>query len=109
MTVLTWTDDRVEQLKKLWESGLSASQIAAELGNRQSPSAWAFRPRQEPLLGGAASAQGPPGPAHDAGFAPGLAWQHGAGPRFRSRDGTGSDRLRQCGADEPAAVAAGAE
>lgn len=33
MTVMTWTDDRVEQLKKLWESGLSASQIAAELGN----------------------------------------------------------------------------
>src|SRR5258706_12598398 len=33
MTVLTWTDDRVEQLKKLWDSGLSASQIAAELGN----------------------------------------------------------------------------
>lgn len=33
MTILTWSDDRVEQLKKLWESGLSASQIAAELGN----------------------------------------------------------------------------
>src|SRR4030081_3400330 len=33
MTVLTWTDDRVEQLKKLWESGLSASKLAAELGN----------------------------------------------------------------------------
>lgn len=33
MTVMTWTDDRVEQLKKLWEGGLSASQIAAELGN----------------------------------------------------------------------------
>jgi len=33
MTVLTWSDDRVEQLKKLWENGLSASQIAAELGN----------------------------------------------------------------------------
>lgn len=33
MTVISWTDDRVEQLKKLWESGLSASQIAAELGN----------------------------------------------------------------------------
>lgn len=32
-TVMTWTDDRVEQLKKLWEGGLSASQIAAELGN----------------------------------------------------------------------------
>ena len=33
MTVLTWSDERVEQLKKLWEGGLSASQIAAELGN----------------------------------------------------------------------------
>jgi len=33
MTVMGWTDDRVEQLKKLWEAGLSASQIAAELGN----------------------------------------------------------------------------
>ncbi|MBR0879499.1 MULTISPECIES: GcrA family cell cycle regulator [Bradyrhizobium] len=30
---LTWTDDRVEQLKKLWEAGLSASQMAAEIGN----------------------------------------------------------------------------
>src|SRR5437879_13499572 len=33
MTVLTWSEDRVEQLKKLWEAGLSASQIAAELGS----------------------------------------------------------------------------
>src|SRR5713101_6946293 len=33
MTVLTWSDARVEQLKKLWEAGLSASQIASELGN----------------------------------------------------------------------------
>ena len=33
MTVLTWSDERVEQLRKLWEAGLSASQIAAELGN----------------------------------------------------------------------------
>ena len=29
---MTWTDERVEQLKKLWSDGLSASQIAAELG-----------------------------------------------------------------------------
>ena len=28
-----WSEDRVEQLKKLWEGGLSCSQIAAELGN----------------------------------------------------------------------------
>ncbi|PVE23910.1 GcrA cell cycle regulator [Microvirga sp. KLBC 81] len=29
----TWTDERVELLRKLWTDGLSASQIAAELGN----------------------------------------------------------------------------
>jgi GcrA cell cycle regulator len=30
---ITWTDERVELLKKLWTDGLSASQIATELGN----------------------------------------------------------------------------
>lgn len=30
---VAWSNDRVEQLKKLWEAGLSASQIACELGN----------------------------------------------------------------------------
>ncbi|NIX77853.1 GcrA family cell cycle regulator [Microvirga terricola] len=30
---VTWTDERVELLKKLWTDGLSASQIANELGN----------------------------------------------------------------------------
>lgn len=29
---VTWTDERVEHLKKLWSDGLSASQIAAEIG-----------------------------------------------------------------------------
>ena len=29
---VTWTDERLELLKKLWGEGLSASQIAAELG-----------------------------------------------------------------------------
>jgi GcrA cell cycle regulator len=29
---MTWTDERVELLKKLWSDGLSASQIAGELG-----------------------------------------------------------------------------
>src|SRR4051794_33393523 len=29
---MSWTDDRVELLKKLWAEGHSASQIAAELG-----------------------------------------------------------------------------
>ena len=31
-TEITWTDDRVEALKRLWGEGLSASQIAGELG-----------------------------------------------------------------------------
>lgn len=30
--MMSWTDERVERLKKLWQEGLSASQIAAELG-----------------------------------------------------------------------------
>ena len=30
---LSWTDDRVELLKKLWTEGLSASQIAGRLGS----------------------------------------------------------------------------
>lgn len=29
---MSWTDERVEQLRKLWNEGLSATQIAAELG-----------------------------------------------------------------------------
>lgn len=29
---MSWTDERVEMLKKLWADGLSASQIAAKLG-----------------------------------------------------------------------------
>src|SRR5258705_9433286 len=87
MTVLTWTDDRVEQLKKLWEAGLSASQIAAELGNvtrnavigkvhrlglsgrAKSPPPAAPRPRQAPpaphMMGGS-----PPAPRGNTAFAP---------------------------------------
>jgi GcrA cell cycle regulator len=29
---MPWTEERVEMLKRLWQNGLSASQIAAELG-----------------------------------------------------------------------------
>ena len=32
MRAWTWNDERVEQLKKLWAEGKSASQIAAEIG-----------------------------------------------------------------------------
>jgi len=61
---MTWTDERVESLKKMWGDGLSASQIAAELGGitrnavigkvhrlglsgrAKSPSSGASRPRK---------------------------------------------------------------
>jgi GcrA cell cycle regulator len=33
MVSSNWSDDRVEQLKSLWQEGLSASQIANALGN----------------------------------------------------------------------------
>ncbi|TVV75031.1 GcrA family cell cycle regulator [Sphingomonas solaris] len=29
---MTWTDERIEQLRRLWEQGMTASQIAEELG-----------------------------------------------------------------------------
>ena len=52
-----WTDERVELLKKLWADGLSASQIAAELGGitRNAGRIWEVhclfvRTRQEPIL-----------------------------------------------------------
>ncbi len=32
MSIVPWSDDRVEAMKKLWADGLSASQIANELG-----------------------------------------------------------------------------
>ncbi|HKY94918.1 MAG TPA: GcrA family cell cycle regulator [Kiloniellales bacterium] len=30
--IVTWTDDRIEQLRKLWDQGLSASAIGRQLG-----------------------------------------------------------------------------
>jgi GcrA cell cycle regulator len=36
---LTWTKERIELLTKLWSEGLSASQIAAELGGSMSRNA----------------------------------------------------------------------
>ena len=72
---MSWTEERVELLKKLWADGLSASQIAAELGgdhpqrgDRQSPSSRPVGPRQKPLLILAKAAQGA-FVRHDAGVA----------------------------------------
>lgn len=33
MFASNWSDDRIEQLKSLWQNGLSASQVASALGN----------------------------------------------------------------------------
>jgi GcrA cell cycle regulator len=33
LKIMNWTDERVELLRKLWSEGLSASQIAAQLGS----------------------------------------------------------------------------
>ena len=84
---MTWTDERVETLKKLWTDGLSASQIAAELGGitRNAVIGKVHRlglsgRAKSPVLGGAAAAQGAPAPAHDAGLAPGHPRQHRARP-----------------------------
>ncbi len=50
---MNWTDERVEKLKKLWSEGLSASQIAAQLGGvsraaiRQGPPPQPPGPRQD--------------------------------------------------------------
>ena len=59
---MNWTDERVELLRKLWSEGLSASQIAAQLGlrhaqcrDRQGAPAEAVEPR--PHDGGSAAAE----------------------------------------------------
>ena len=85
---MTWTDERVELLKKLWTDGLSASQIAgrtrrhhAQRRDRQGAPARPFRPRQIAVLVGAAPAQAAAS-AHDAGVAAVDARQHRARARL---------------------------
>jgi GcrA cell cycle regulator len=76
--VATWTEDRVELLKKLWNDGLSASQIAGELGgvtrnavigkvHRLGLSGRAKAPSSS---GGAARARKPAAPRVSTGFNP---------------------------------------
>src|SRR2546423_14227141 len=102
-----WTDERVELLKKLWAEGLSASQIAAELGGitrnavigkvhrlgpsgrAKAPSSTAPRPRKPPapphrlpLSRPARGGHTPPAPHAPAGG------QAPAGPRPGGAGGT---------------------
>ena len=98
---MSWTDERVELLKKLWTDGLSASQIAGELGGitRNAVIGKVHRlglsGRAKRLVLGAAAAQA--ALPHDAGAA---RRRCAATPRWRSayRDGSraraGADRER---------------
>lgn len=61
---MAWTDERVARLKELWDKGLSASQIAQELGDGLSRNAvigkahrMGLSARPSPLKGGAARAK----------------------------------------------------
>ena len=82
---MSWTDERVELLKKLWADGLSASQIAAELGGitRNAVIGKVHRlglsgRAKSTSSGRAATAQGALAVAHAAHRAPFDPWQHGA-------------------------------
>src|ERR1700690_3274022 len=58
-----WTDERVELLKRLWLDGLSASQIAKQLGG-VTRNAVIGKVHRLGLSGGALPSQPPPRPAH---------------------------------------------
>jgi GcrA cell cycle regulator len=63
---LTWTKERIELLTKLWTEGLSASQIAAELGENVSRNAVISKAHRLGLAHGApkvASTPRPPKPS----------------------------------------------
>src|SRR3954468_15105028 len=95
---MSWTDERVEMLKKLWAEGLSASQIAAELGGitrnavigkvhrlglsgpAKAPSSAPPPPRQRPAPAPPAPAKPPRPRARAAHVAAGDARQHRARP-----------------------------
>ena len=59
---LTWTEERIDLLTRLWTEGLSASQIAAELGGSASRSAVISKARRLRLVHGGAKGTGTPSP-----------------------------------------------
>ncbi len=72
---MNWTDERVEKLKKLWSEGLSASQIAAQLGgvSRNAVIGKVHRlnlPGRAKAGGAPAAARAPKRPAAPAAAAP---------------------------------------
>ena len=88
---ITWTDERVELLKKLWSDGLSASQIAAELGDGVTRNAVIGKVHRLGLSGRgkakaascSASPEGHPGSERSKPDLARYPWQHRAGARIR--------------------------
>ncbi len=66
---MSWTDERIETLRKMWDSGLTATQIAEELGgvSRNAVIGKAHRlglaSRPSPVKANAAEAKPAPAPA----------------------------------------------
>ncbi|ATE64773.1 GcrA family cell cycle regulator [Rhizorhabdus dicambivorans] len=69
---MSWTEERIDQLKRLWGQGMTASQIADELGgvSRNAVIGKAHRlgleARPSPVKGGEAASGGSPAPASPA-------------------------------------------
>lgn len=66
---MSWTDERIDQLKRLWQQGMTASQIAEELGQGVSRNAvigkahrLGLQSRPSPVKGGDAAAAAPAAP-----------------------------------------------
>lgn len=64
---MSWTDERVEQLRKMWLDGLSASQIASELGEGVTRNAVIGKVHRLGLSGRVKSAVPAPAPARPRG------------------------------------------
>ncbi|RSU55841.1 GcrA cell cycle regulator, partial [Sphingomonas koreensis] len=73
---MSWTDERIETLRKMWDSGLTATQIAEELGgvSRNAVIGKAHRlglaSRPSPVKPNATEAKAAAAPAPEAAPAP---------------------------------------
>ncbi len=65
-TSVTWTDERLELLKKLWGEGLSASQIAAELGGGMTRNAVLGKSHRLGLVRNTSAGISPPRPRKES-------------------------------------------
>ena len=104
---MTWTDERVELLKKLWADGLvgesnrgRARRRHAQRGHRKSAPAWSVGTRQVVIVGRAAAAQA--ALAHDARVAADVARLQRARAGLRHGPGAGTRADREHHPDRPA-------